>query len=401
MQAIDMITAFVIGGTGALIGAGMMLIAMQGDRAPRGALARCFWGFVVLGIGLAQNGFVDHARRWPILFGSISALVGTLLVIRGAIEIAGGRRAGRRRVALEVSALTTGAALAWSQGAYVFGLAFHAMSLVVGIAVAFAFRRALFAPRHAAEAAMAATLTLYASTWVYGLYSAATYTGPELYHLMYMPEPMTTVYAVTYALMPLVVGSLILNLVNARLGERLRRLAHTDELTGLLSRRAMLERAARWHAGVLARDGAAFALLVDVDHFKSINDRRGHDAGDEVLRALGMRMRGALRGGSLLGRWGGEEFLALVEARDAADAVAVAERLRAAVGERPFAHAGDAFAVTASLGLAPWEAGDDFAGAVARADGALYMAKRGGRDRTQVAAPHALSPPEAATPGTP
>jgi diguanylate cyclase (GGDEF)-like protein len=111
-------------------------------------------------------------------------------------------------------------------------------------------------------------------------------------------------------------------------------------------------------------------------------------------------MRGALRRGSLLGRWGGEEFLALVDARDEADARAVAERLRTAVGQRPFAYAGDAFAVTASIGVAPWADDEAFAHAVANADGALYEAKRGGRDRV-VAAADAVTRPAAEARGTP
>jgi diguanylate cyclase (GGDEF)-like protein len=402
MQPIDMISAFVIGGVGALIGAGMMLVAMQGDRAQRAALAHCFWGFVVLGAGLAQNGFVDHARRWPILLGSVTALVGTLLISRGAIAIAHEARVPRGRLRAEAAVIMLALATAWPQGAYVFGLVFHGLSLLVGIGVAYGFRRALLAPRHAAEGAMAATLAVYALTWIYGLYSAAVYSGPELYHLMYMPEPMTTVYAVTYALMPLIVGSLILNLVNARLGERLRRQAHTDELTGLLSRRALLERAQRWRRGVHERGRAAGVVLVDVDHFKSINDTRGHDAGDEVLRALGLRMRGQLRRECLLGRWGGEELLALVDAPDLAEIAAVAERLRSVVGDRPFAFDGDSVAVTASIGVAAWTPQADFAQALARADAALYAAKRAGRDRVIVdGAPAPVSAPATASPGTP
>ena len=400
MQPIDMLSAFAIGGMGAFVGAVMMLVAMQGERSPRSALLHCFWGFVILGLGLAQNGFVDRSQRWPILLGAMTAIVGSLLVSRGTIGVANGTRPPRRAIA-ETAAVALVIALAWPQGPHRFAVVVHALGLVVAIATTWRLRAALLRPRNAAEAAVAGTFALYALTWIYTLVAAIRHDGPELRHLIYLAEPVLTVYAVTYALMPLVVGSLILNLVNARLGERLRRQAGTDELTALLSRRALLERAARWSEGVRARGRLPVLMLIDVDHFKRINDTRGHDAGDVVLRALAQRMRGQLRRETLLGRYGGEEFLALVDAQDAEEALAVAGRLRAAVAATPFAIGEALLPVTVSVGVAPWPDGVDVAQAIARADRALYAAKHGGRDRVVAAGDPAVSATAAAAPAAP
>jgi diguanylate cyclase (GGDEF)-like protein len=400
MLPIDMLSAFAIGGMGAFVGALMMLIAMQGERSPRAALLHCFWGFVILGAGLAQNGFLDRTPRWPILLGALAALVGSLLVSHGTVAIATGA-APPRRAPVEAAVLALAVVLAWPQGPHVFGVAVHALGLMVATRATFAMRAALLRPRSAAEAAVAGTFAVYAATWIYTLVAAARHDGPELRHLVYVPEPLLTVYAVTYALMPLVVGSLILNLVNARLGERLRRQAGTDQLTGLLSRRALFDRADRWSRGVRGGGRTPVLMLIDVDHFKNINDTRGHDAGDAVLRALSQRMRGQLRREAQLGRYGGEEFLAMVDAADPAEAQAVADRLRRAVGATPFVFGGQDLAVTVSIGTAAWHSGEAFAQAVARADGALYAAKAGGRDRAVAAAGPRVSAPAAAAPGTP
>jgi diguanylate cyclase (GGDEF)-like protein len=400
MPPIDMLSAYAIGGAGALAGAVLMLIAMHGDRRHRAALARCAWGFALLGVGMVHSGFADRTVRWPILTLALAAVIGTLAIYRGLGALVGTESVGRGRLAIEVGMLAAALLLAWTQGPRVFALTFHVLCLAVAVGITWTMRRALVEPRNAAEPAVAVTLAFYAATWVVALVAALRHDGPEHRYLVYVGPPLTTAYAVLYALLPIVVAALVLNLANARLSERLRRQAHTDELTGLLSRRALIERADRWRTRAVAHSGAAFVVLIDVDHFKSINDGRGHDAGDAVLRSLGMRMRGALRRGSLLGRWGGEEFLALVDARDEADARAVAERLRTAVGQRPFAYAGDAFAVTASIGVAPWADDEAFAHAVANADGALYEAKRGGRDRV-VAAADAVTRPAAEARGTP
>lgn len=132
-------------------------------------------------------------------------------------------------------------------------------------------------------------------------------------------------------------------------------------------------------------------MLMDVDHFKRINDRYGHDCGDRVLEYIARRMDRHLRGGSLLARYGGEEFMVLAAVDGPLSAKAVAERLRQAVEASPVTVAGQAVGVTISIGVALWPAQNEFNAARQSADAALYRAKHAGRNRVE----HAREPPTA------
>lgn len=117
---------------------------------------------------------------------------------------------------------------------------------------------------------------------------------------------------------------------------------------------------------------------MDIDHFKSVNDRFGHLIGDEVLLLLSRIMRGAFRFSDQLYRFGGEEFVVLLLCSDEADAAAALERFRRVVGEYPFPQAGK---ITVSIGFTAIEVGDTPAAAFERADRAVYHAKHHGRDQ--------------------
>ena len=385
MDSIDILFAYVIGGFGAWAAALMMLIAVQGDRLHRGVLLRCALGFTLLGAGMVLSGLVDRAARWPTLTLALSAVVATLVIYRALRQLVGVPVIPRLRRWSEIAALCLLLLLAWLGGPRSFALAFHIVCLALSLGLTWAVRRALLAPRNAAETAMAATLLFYAGTWVFALYATLQHDGPEHRHLLYVEPPLLAAYGVIYALLPLLVGAHVLNLANARLDRRLRQQASTDELTGLLTRRALNERAMAWHADVLERERLPAVLLLDVDHFKPINDTHGHERGDHVLRAVSGRLRGALRAGTPLARWGGEEFLVLLDAANLDEAGATAERMRTAVGATPFAFGEERLPVTISIGVSAWPAGGVFARAGAEADAALYSAKREGRDQARVA----------------
>jgi diguanylate cyclase (GGDEF)-like protein len=152
-----------------------------------------------------------------------------------------------------------------------------------------------------------------------------------------------------------------------------------DPLTGVRNRRHLQERLPEI-ASAAQRHGREWAvLMVDVDHFKQINDREGHGAGDEVLREVALALVGEARREDLTGRWGGDEFLVILPDTDAAGAVIVAERMREAVQARLKDRGSLSIGCAAGVGDA-----DDL---VQRADGALYAAKREGRARVVVAAP--------------
>ena len=152
--------------------------------------------------------------------------------------------------------------------------------------------------------------------------------------------------------------------------ERLEALLFEDPLTGLANRRLILTQLAGMVSGARRHHRALTAAVVDVDHFKAVNDSRGHAEGDRVLAAVAHALRGNLRAEDQLGRLGGEEFLALLPDADADAAAAAAEKLRASV---------EAAGVTVSIGWAAWE-GESADELLGRADDALYEAKARGRD---------------------
>lgn len=121
--------------------------------------------------------------------------------------------------------------------------------------------------------------------------------------------------------------------------------------------------------------------MIDVDHFKAVNDRHGHDGGDVVLRDVVKRIAGCLRADDQVGRWGGEEFVVLLPGTDIAGTMIVAERIRASVSDGPVALKRGSASVTVSIGGAVTTSADDVDTVVTDADIALYRAKQEGRDR--------------------
>ncbi len=156
-------------------------------------------------------------------------------------------------------------------------------------------------------------------------------------------------------------------------------LAMTDDLTGLPNRRRAIAAA----EAVIDAGSRGALLILDIDHFKRINDQHGHAAGDAVLQAVATVWRSMIGPEVTLGRLGGEEFLAVIAGGDLAQGEALAERLRvAAAGLAPAGWFGTQ-PVTVSAGVTTLDPGDTLAAALARADTALYRAKDGGRNRVE------------------
>ncbi|GLK80805.1 PleD family two-component system response regulator [Methylopila turkensis] len=160
-------------------------------------------------------------------------------------------------------------------------------------------------------------------------------------------------------------------------------LAITDGLTGLHNRRYLEMHLQSLLDQATARNRPLSALMVDIDHFKAVNDTHGHDVGDEVLREVARRLKASVRGIDLACRLGGEEFVVVMPETDAAVARLVAERIRSRLASEPVASRVAApLAVTASIGVATFHPeADDAAALIKRADVALYRAKREGRNR--------------------
>ena len=125
-------------------------------------------------------------------------------------------------------------------------------------------------------------------------------------------------------------------------------------------------------------------LLIDLDHFKQINDQYGHSAGDTVLQQSAQRILALLRRGDVVGRVGGEELLVLLGNHETRSSVAFAEMIRAALN-KPICHEDKPIQVSASIGVAHRQNNEPFAATLKRADGAMYAAKRAGRNRSVVA----------------
>ncbi len=167
----------------------------------------------------------------------------------------------------------------------------------------------------------------------------------------------------------------------------LKELALTDALTGLPNRRAIEDWATRQLSGA-ARYGFPFwVALADLDHFKTVNDTHGHDAGDTVLKAFSEILKRNSRRSDICGRIGGEEFLFVLTHATEEGAKGVIERVRAELGATKFNFDGNSLTVTASFGLAGFVGtqAPDFNRLVAQADAALYSAKRQGRNRVELA----------------
>lgn len=170
------------------------------------------------------------------------------------------------------------------------------------------------------------------------------------------------------------------------------RMSRTDALTGLYNRRHLEERLRQVDRAALRHDYLMAVVMVDIDHFKRVNDAEGHAGGDDVLREFARRLRGEMRDEDVAGRWGGEEFLVILADTDLEGASVLAERIRVAIADEPFGIGDHRIAVTMSGGCASGPAGDPD-DLVRRADFALYQAKAAGRNRIQAAAPRSEQAP--------
>jgi diguanylate cyclase (GGDEF)-like protein len=198
----------------------------------------------------------------------------------------------------------------------------------------------------------------------------------------FKPSPIQAAYLAAFSFSILLGGIGFVLMVSERLREEFEHLAAHDSLTGAMTRRAVLA-AGQHEMGRWQRYGRPLsALMLDLDHFKRINDEHGHLAGDRVLIDVVKALREVLRHADVLGRYGGEEFIALLPEADSAAALVTAERLRAAVANA--CTLGGSAPCTVSIGLASTQPGDAHLDSLlTRADAALYRAKALGRNRVE------------------
>jgi diguanylate cyclase (GGDEF)-like protein len=188
---------------------------------------------------------------------------------------------------------------------------------------------------------------------------------------------------VVFALVTSVILLLVGLTVN-RYQKRLEEMATTDILTGLDNRRAFDLHLSQGLEEARRNKQPLSALMIDVDHFKQLNDSHGHLAGDEVLRGIAALLRTGVRQCDIACRWGGEEFVILLKNEDEDRAAIVAEKLRRTIADARFAYREQQLSVTISIGVAQCACPqDDVDHLLTRADDALYRAKAGGRNQVR------------------
>ncbi|HSR01416.1 MAG TPA: GGDEF domain-containing protein [Methylophilaceae bacterium] len=178
------------------------------------------------------------------------------------------------------------------------------------------------------------------------------------------------------------ISSLFVLMLSYQLNRNLESMVTVDGMTGILNRRG-LEDAANKMQGLCKRVHMGMAvLLIDIDHFKKVNDKYGHLVGDDVLRHVTKVASGALRTGDVIGRYGGEEFAVFMPNTNESEASVLAERIRAAVESHAYEEGSLSVPINVSIGAADSvRAGYDFKGLIAAADATLYAAKKAGRNR--------------------
>lgn len=193
-----------------------------------------------------------------------------------------------------------------------------------------------------------------------------------------------TVAVLVFVILLLVAGLLVALLRLKREHQRVMRLSQVDELTGLGNRRYLLNFTDSLCQQSQRNERPLSLALLDIDHFKQVNDTFGHPVGDRILQVFARTLQGEIRGADVLARMGGEEFCVLMPDTDADGARELAERVRAAVASLTHQELGSATSITVSLGVATGcQSGLDFKHLYARADQALYQAKSKGRNRVE------------------
>lgn len=385
MFYVDVLSAYLICGVSALVGAAMLRIAETDEPNLRLGLRLCGWSLVMFGLGLLPAGLggaaAHPAAQFALGFGSLAGMV---LMAHGF-----GQMQGRRLSAVWLWALLTGMAVAivaaLAVGPLVFGRVYSpglagAATLMVWHGRGFVSR-----PRNLVERGLGLTLLLVMASSVLRLGFMLAYAGPPRVDMLYVPASIAAMLAAMYGVLPIMVATLLLSMVNARLQHLLHTRASTDELTGMLTRRALRELAPATIASVHHGQREVAVLMVDLDHFKAINDTDGHAKGDKVLRLVAATLQTQLRHDALLARYGGEEFVAVLPVDDVLAARRASERLRLAVeGVAWSRDAGVRAPVTTSIGVALVGHGETLDSALQRADEALYRAKRDGRNQVQI-----------------
>ena len=383
---IDLATIALFGALQALLLAPLLLVATRAYAGVARTSLR-IWGTVLLlqAIGWVLMGLRGQVSDWVSIVLANGVLMVSYAETTRALRLLLG--APQRRALLMAIGAAGWLGIAW------FGVAVpdyrmrvYIASLALGaylLLLVWPLRHALRRGGSIAQRVMLLVLLGALAGWAARLGDLALHPAGAAGLLAY--SPANAAQMIYSAVEPVLASIGFLLMYNETVQAELHQLARTDPLTGTLNRLALDEESARLFSAT-SRPNTLAALIIDVDHFKRINDEFGHATGDRVLAALAAAIRWRLQPPAVLGRMGGEEFLALLPGTGLAEAMALAERLRVAVAAMPPVSDADVPGVTISVGIAAYRPEDtEVQTLVRRADRALYDAKRAGRNRVVAA----------------
>lgn len=388
MLLIDILTCYATAGIGSVVGLGLLALIQTDQPRIMHALNIYRWAFASLAmmsmIVLSTPETVSTLSKGVIGFAGMG-----VSLLAWAFRQLNGRR----------TLPTFGVVATLLVGAVLWGAAFLPDPLYVRtmtavfclVSVAMAVDQGWLILRsargHLSELCLMAVAFVFSAIWLAMLWHAIDVPGPYPDHWLHAPAWLLPMAGLGFALLPLAVAALAFTTINARLMQQLRARALSDELTGCLSRRGLRELGGRMLAMQQHNPSEVAVLMLDLDHFKAINDRYGHVIGDEVLRHVTHVLRDRLREDALLARYGGEEFTVLLPVRDAREARGVAERLRKAVESTPCETKMGPIRCTVSIGVSFHNDANTLEDDISQADHRLYAAKQGGRNRVEFVAP--------------
>jgi len=356
---------------------------------PRRPAAHWLFATIATGVGLAALLMRGHWPDWLTRQAANLVLMLAFIAMRRGVQVFLKLRSTDREFAL---VLLLDVAVLWSAGSWAGAggtvAVIGSSALIAWVLLRTAFeahaglrRRAGLGPARAVAAPIAMLGLLYVVRVVSGLLKPAQAARP-----LDESNPFNTAVVLAFLFVGLLLNLVLAYMVIQRLVSRLHHLSHRDTLTGLLNRRALYPLLLR-EAHRLRRGGEGYALLmIDIDHFKRVNDNHGHAAGDAALVSIAQILRGVGRELDQVARLGGEEFCLLLPGTDRDGALHLGQRVRDAVAQA--AWHGLQHPLTVSVGVAAALDADEAPDSVmARADAALYRAKAEGRDRVVMAQP--------------
>jgi len=383
MYGIDVLTALIVSGLGCVFGS----VVLGMVRSDVSTLADGLWLFraslATFGIGLLTPLFCSTLlSEQGTGVTAATAIAGVTLWGAGMLRMAGQRAPRVPMLWLAAGTFAVTALCAGLLEARQFGLVLPAIGTLQCAVLTGLLVHRLRTLSGTAEIAYTTVLGAYSVSWIVRLGLALGWDGPLQPAYLQMSENWARAFALLYGGMPVAVAIITFVMVHTRMLRQMQLQATTDDLTGTLTRRGFRARAEELLAAPRHDRPLVGVAMIDVDHFKSINDGFGHTAGDEILVQLARLLRGMLGRDALLARYGGEEFAALIRVRSHSELSSIAETLRLRVASHTFSVGrGVTVKVTISVGASPRRDGEHLDITLDRADQLLYRAKTSGRNR--------------------